>query len=120
MGKTKTSIRRKKSLGNTTHKRTLRTDTGIVEFSPTKELLDEKLIAQAVWECLKDNDPEGVIEIIQIHLTARNKSQFAKDAEMARSTMYNSLKSKNPQLRTLAKFIHAYTESSPHFMQRHP
>lgn len=109
MAKAKTLTKQRKSSGSTSDKRSLRSDTGIVEFSPTRELLDEKLIAQAIWECLKDNDPEGVIEIIQIHLAARNKSQFVKEAEMARSTFYNSLKGKNPQLRTLAKLIHAYT-----------
>lgn len=112
MVKTRISRKPRRSLGSTTHKRVLRKDTGIKEFSPTQELLNEKFIAQAIWECLKNNDPEGVIEILQIHLEACNKSQFAKDATLPRSTLYNSLKSKNPQLRTLAKFIHAYTDAS--------
>lgn len=119
MAKAKILPARRKSSESISNKRTLRTDTGIVEFSPTQELLDEKLIAQAIWECLKDNDPEGVIEIIQIHLAARNKSRFAKEAEMARSTLYNSLKGKNPQLRTLAKFIHAYTAPPAQSLRKH-
>ena len=32
------------------------------EYNPTKDLLDEKLIAKAIWECLKDNDPDGVYQ----------------------------------------------------------
>lgn len=119
MAKAKTLTRRRRSSGSISDKRVLRTDTGIVEYSPTRELLDEKLIAQAIWECLKDNDPEGVIEIIQIHLAARNKSQFVKEAEMARSTLYNSLKGKNPQLRTLAKLIHAYTAPTDRPLRKH-
>jgi DNA-binding phage protein len=107
MVKTRILLKQKKSSENTASKR-VRNEHKIMEFSPSKELLDEKLIAQGIWECLKNNDPEGVIEIIQIHLEAHNKSQFAEDAEIARSTMYNAFKSRNPQLRTLAKLIHAY------------
>ena len=35
----------------------LRNDTGLIEYSPTQELLDEERIARAIWECLKSNDP---------------------------------------------------------------
>ncbi len=71
-----------------------------------KALLDEKLIAQAFWECLKENDPEGAMEVINSHLNALNKVQFAKESEISRSTVYHSMKSKNPTLRTVAKLIH--------------
>jgi hypothetical protein len=27
------------------------------EYDPMKDLLDEQLIAKAVWECLRKNDP---------------------------------------------------------------
>lgn len=43
-----------------------------------KDLLDEKLIAKAIWECLKVNDPDGVIEILEAHISAKNKSQLAR------------------------------------------
>lgn len=76
------------------------------KHDPFKTLLDEKLIAQAFWECLKENDPEGAMEVINAHLNALNKMQFAKESEIARSTMYHSMKSKNPTLRTVAKLIH--------------
>lgn len=80
---------------------------GIRESNPREELLDEALIGQAVWECLKNGDSEGVIEVIQIYLNAVNKTQIAKESSMARSTMYHTLKSKNPTVKTLAKLIHA-------------
>jgi predicted transcriptional regulator len=64
------------------------------------------LIAQAFWDCLKENDPEGAMEIINAHLKALNKVQFAKKAEIPRSTVYHTMKSKNPTLRTVAKLIH--------------
>lgn len=69
--------------------------------------MDEKLIGQAIWECLKNGDSEGVVEVIQIYLDAVNKTEIAKETKMARSTMYHTFKSKNPTIKTLAKLIHA-------------
>ncbi|HKZ00472.1 MAG TPA: hypothetical protein VJ112_04840 [Rhabdochlamydiaceae bacterium] len=76
------------------------------KHDPFRTLLDEKLIAQAFWECLKDNDPKGAMEIINAHLDALNKVQFTKESEIPRSTVYHSMRSKNPTLRTVAKLIH--------------
>jgi hypothetical protein len=36
------------------------------EYNPRKDLLDDQLIAKAIWECLKENDPDGVIEILEL------------------------------------------------------
>jgi DNA-binding phage protein len=77
------------------------------ESNPTKELLDTTLIGRAVWECLKEGDSEGVIEVIQAYLQAVNKTKVTRESSMARSTMYHTLKSKNPTIKTLAKLIHA-------------
>jgi DNA-binding phage protein len=76
------------------------------KHDPFKTLLDEKLIAQAFWDCLKENDPEGAMEVISAHLYALNKVSLAKEAEIPRSTLYHSLKSKNPTIKTVAKLIH--------------
>lgn len=77
------------------------------EYDPMKDLLDEQLISNAIWECLKDNDPDGVIEILEIHLRAKNKSKLARDHDLPRTTFYHAFKSKNPTLHTLAKLVHA-------------
>lgn len=77
------------------------------EYNPTKDLLDEQLIAQAIWDCLKENDPNGVIEILEAHISAKNKSQIAKEHDLPRTTLYHAFKSKNPTLQTLAKLVHA-------------
>lgn len=61
----------------------LRKDTGIRKSNPTKELLDEKLISRAIWECLKNEDSDGVIEI---YLEAANKMQVAKETQLICST----------------------------------
>jgi probable addiction module antidote protein len=77
------------------------------EYNPSNDLLNEQLIAEAIWECLKENDPDGVIEILEAHLSAKNKSQLSKDFDLPRTTIYHAFKSKNPTLHTLAKLIHA-------------
>ena len=77
------------------------------EYDPMKDLQNEQLIAKAVWECLKDNDPDGVIEILEAHLRAKNKSKLAREHDLPRTTFYHAFKSKNPTLHTLAKLVHA-------------
>jgi DNA-binding phage protein len=85
----------------------LKKGTGIRKSNPREELLNEELVGRAIWECLKNGDSEGVIEVIRIYLEAVNKTQIAKENDMARSTMYHALKSKNPTVKTLAKLVHA-------------
>jgi len=84
-------------------------NTGLTAYSPTEELLDEDFIAKAVWECLKNNDYEGVVEVIQAHMRAVNKTKAAKDNDLPRSSMYNAFKGKNPTVKTLAKLVHCCT-----------
>lgn len=74
----------------------LKKNAKVTEFNPTNLLLDENLIAKAIWECLKNNDPEGVIEVIKIHLETINKLKGTKSL---------SFKGKNPTIKSLAKFI---------------
>ncbi len=71
--------------------------------------MDENRIGKAILECLRNNDPEGVMEIIQIYLETLEKIQFMKKADVPKSTFYHSLKSKNPTIKTLAKLVHATT-----------
>ena len=77
----------------------------LAKHDPFKALLNEKLIAQAFWECLRDNDPEGAAEVIAMHINALNKSRLAKEEGIPRSTLYHSLRNKNPTLKTVAKLI---------------
>jgi probable addiction module antidote protein len=84
----------------------LKKDTGLKEYSPTEELLDEKFIAMAIWDCLKNNDPQGVIEILETHLEVVNKVKAAREAKISRSSLYKALKGKNPTLKTVAKLVH--------------
>lgn len=111
MDKIKISRKRRTFSSNTSQHKSakikLKSNSGIRESNPREELLDEELIGRAIWECLKQGDSEGVIEVIQIYLEAVNKTQIAKETSMARSTMYHTLKAKNPTIKTLAKLIHA-------------
>ncbi len=48
----------------------LKKGSGIRKSNPSEELLNEELIGRAIWECLKEGDYEGFIEIIEIYLAA--------------------------------------------------
>ena len=77
----------------------------VIEYSATERLLDETFIAQAIWECLKNNDPQGLIEVIETHLEVVNKVKAAHATNLSRATMYHALKGKNPTVKTLAKLV---------------
>ena len=105
-----TSLKQKKFLGNTRKMKhqpnlKLKKDAPVIDYSPTEELLDETFIAKAIWECLKNNDPEGVMEVIETYLQAVNKVKAAQNTELPRSTLYNAIKGKNPTIKTLAKLV---------------
>lgn len=85
----------------------VREDVGITELDPIAKLLDPDLIGSAIMQCLIENDPAGVMEIIESHLYALNKSKFLREAKVPRSTMYQLLKRKNPTIKTLAKIMYA-------------
>jgi DNA-binding phage protein len=106
MAKAKTSPKQKKSLKKMSSLR-LKQGSGASLHNPLKSLLNEKLIAQAFWECLKSNDPEGAMEVLSAHLSALNKVHLAEEIDLPRSTVYYALKNKNPTLRTVAKLIHS-------------
>jgi DNA-binding phage protein len=110
MGKIKISIRQRAFSQNIPRKRSSRTikpGKGIDTYDPTEALLDEDRVGRAIWECLKNGDPEGVMEVIQVHLEACNKTQLAKEVHLPKTTLYHSFRRKNPTIRTLAKLVHA-------------
>lgn len=110
MDKIKISVRQRPSAKSIQIKKNLRSikpGLDVDRYDPTKALLDEERIGRAIWECLKEGDSEGVIEIIQIHLEACNMSRLSKEAHLSKTTLYHSFRSKNPTIRTLAKIVHA-------------
>lgn len=86
--------------------RKLKPNANVKEINPTQALADEALISKAIWECLKNNDPEGVIEVLEAHFEAVNMLKFSKESHIPRATLYHILHNKNPTLKTLAKVVH--------------
>ena len=113
MDKVKMSLKRRPStsklLRTKRHTANMRKkeDVNITEVDPIANLLDPDLIGSAIMQCLIENDPDGVMEIIEDHLYALNKSKFLREADVPRSTMYQLLKRKNPTIKTLAKIMYA-------------
>ena len=85
---------------------------GISKANPLKELVDAKQTALSILECLQNNDPEGVMEMITIYLDALNKAKLRKNSKLPKSTMYSALKHKNPTIRTLAKMMYEATHQA--------
>jgi len=78
-----------------------------VEYDPIADVLDESFLGRAIFSCLKNNNPEGIIEVISGYLEIANKVKFANNVDLSRSTLYHSLKKKNPTIKTLAKLVSA-------------
>lgn len=90
----------------------IKNKANLINYDPIKELTDENFIGKAILECLVNNDPEGVMEVIGIYLNALEKTRFVQESQIPKSTLYHSLKSKNPTIKTLAKLMHATTVES--------
>lgn len=107
MDKTKTLRRPRKSSLNTLKNKTqlkIKKGVKVKKFSPDK-YLSKEFIGSAIMECLLNNDPQGVVELLEIYLDEHNKVALLKDANVARSTAYQALKHKNPTIKTLAKIV---------------
>lgn len=61
--------------------------SGLTRANPLKELIDPQKTALAILECLQNNDPDGVMEMIAIYLEAKNKAALRKGAALPKSTM---------------------------------
>ena len=85
----------------------IKTKSNLIPYNPLTELTDENFVGKAILECLRNNDPEGVMEVIEMYLEALAKTQFVLKANVPKSTLYHSLRSKNPTIKTLAKLVHA-------------
>ena len=85
----------------------LKTKKGISKIDPYKILKDKKLLISALLQCFEDNDPEALIDILDGYITICNKSEFAENANISRSTLYDMLHGrKNPTLRVFTQCVH--------------
>lgn len=85
----------------------LKNRDGIKIYHPENSLLNEKLVSEGILECLKENDTEALMEILEGYLSALNRSKFSRDSKVPRRTLYHSLRKRNPTIKTLAKIVHA-------------
>lgn len=107
MDKIKTSRKqRTSSLNMSKEKRELKfkKDVQLKKFDPNKYLTAD-FIGSAIMECLLNNDPEGIVELLAIYLEEHNKIEFLRKAHVSRSTAYQVLRHKNPTIKTLAKIV---------------
>jgi DNA-binding phage protein len=106
MPKKKISKRREFSF-NDMQTLSLKSNKGILEFDPDIRLQRPDIIAQALWECLVDNDIEAFKDILRSHLEVTNKEQLAKRAGIPKRTLFRMLSPEgNPTLENLGKIIH--------------
>lgn len=84
---------------------------GAKKVNPLDYLTNEENVGLAILDCLKNNDPEGVMEIVGIYLQAVNKAKLLEEGEISKSTLYHSLRSRNPTLKTLAKLVNSCTQA---------
>ena len=74
--------------------------------NPSRYFKNPQKVGLALLECLEDNDTESFIEILDAYLEI-NRSQIAKSAKLARSTVNEAMSGKkNPSLKTIAKIVH--------------
>ncbi len=78
---------------------------GIRVHHPEKTLMDEKLVSEGILQCLKENDTEALMEILEGYLSVLNRSKFSRDSKVPRRTIYHALKNRNPTIKTLAKIV---------------
>lgn len=102
MDKIKTSAMQEKS---SPKKRKLKNKEGIRIHHPEKTLMDEKLVSEGILQCLKENDTEALMEIIEGYLSVLNRSKFSRESKVPRRTLYNTFKNGNPTIKTLAKIV---------------
>ena len=85
----------------------LKSRANIVEFNPNVRLQKPEVVAQALWQCLVENDIEAFKEILRSHLEVTNKDELAKKAGIPRRTLFRMLSPEgNPTLENLGKIIH--------------
>jgi probable addiction module antidote protein len=105
MAKTKTSKKQENS-SNDIQFVTLRTGVKTKQFDSSKYLRSRKIMLDAIAQCFLDNDEEALLEILRAAVSAKNKSQLSKEAEIPRQTLYDSIKEgADPKVSTVMKTL---------------
>lgn len=78
------------------------------EFKPsTTLLLNKKLVAETLVECLMTNDVQAFQDVLVSHLRTLSKTDLAKQTGLGRRTLYDLIEGKNfdPRLSTLSALL---------------
>lgn len=103
----KKKISKKRSFALSNMERTNIDESRLEELKPREHFKDRKKIAEALFQCLVENDTEAFIEILDAYLDV-NKSRVVQKTKISRSTVKVALSKKgNPTLKTIAHIVHA-------------
>ncbi|WP_413582256.1 hypothetical protein [Bdellovibrio sp. HCB288] len=78
------------------------------DFKPsTTLLLNKKLIAETLVDCLLKNDLHTFQDVLVAHLRTLSKTDLAKQTGLGRRTLYDIIEGKNfdPKLSTLSSLL---------------
>lgn len=78
------------------------------EFKPKQALLlNKKLVAEVLVECLLKNDIQTFQDILVSHLRTLSKTDLANQTGLGRRTLYDLIEGKNfdPRLSTLSSLL---------------
>lgn len=105
MNKKKTSKKHEFSLADIPHF-DIHDEHEFIEFKPEKFFNNKNAVAQALLQCLIENDTEAFMEILDSYLRV-NRTKVAKNADLSRSTISSAFSKKgNPTLKTIAQIVH--------------
>lgn len=78
------------------------------EFKPsTSLLLNKKLVAETLVDCLLKNDVQAFQDVLVSHLRTLSKTDLARQTGLGRRTLYDLIEGKNfdPRLSTLSALL---------------
>jgi DNA-binding phage protein len=106
MNKKKTSKKPEFSLKNIPSTK-LKEGITFQKHNALTNMVNKQFVAQALWECLVQNDTQGFKEILKTHLELINKERFSEKSGLSRRTLFRILSPEgNPTLENLGKIIH--------------
>jgi probable addiction module antidote protein len=102
MGKTKTSVVRKKSQ----KKSMVINGVRLIAHDPSAIFKNHKEIKNALIEALMDGDKEAFIEILEGYIRAHNILEVCRRTGLSRTVVYEAISENgNPSLDTLCKIM---------------
>ena len=105
MNKKKTLKKQEFSLNNIPHLQ-INDEKILTEFKPEKFFQNKKKVAEALLQCLIENDTDAYMEILDSYLRV-NRSKIAQNTNLSRSTVSLAFsKAGNPTLKTIDKIVH--------------